>query len=371
MIVGCLQHAEASLTDFAEMSAELGVEVSPQGIDERISDRAVALLSGLLQASLRTFQSASPLPNRVLQQFSAIHLLDSSQIGLPDALRSYFMGCGGDGPRSAVKVQLRFNYLTGCISALELGDGCTPDQSCDLHVRLAEKGSVSITDLGYFALKHFAALAAQEAFFVSRFLTSTAVYRPDGTVLDVLALAQAQTASCAEYTVLVGQATSLPVRLIIDRLPPDQVAARRRKAIATARKKGYTLSARHLALLEFSCYITNVPPDKLTAEQVVLLYALRWQIELLFKLCKSQAKLAHVSACRPQRLLCQLYARLLGIVIFHWLVAPYRCLGSRELSLPIAFALFQTRLIRFVDALLADASALMTFWQRLAYLWLT
>ena len=365
----CLQHPEATLSDFAALSAELGVEVSPQGIDERITAQAVLLLSGLFQASLTYFQGQTTIPNAVLQRFNGIYLSDSSQVALPEGMREHFVGCGGDGPSSAVKVQLRFNYLTGCLSAVELTDGCTPDQKCDLYVRLAEQGSLHIADLGYFVLSYLVALADKGAFFVSRLLTATTLYTSAGTAFDVLAVAQAMTASRAEYAVQLGHATRLPVRLIIERLPLPQVASRRRKAIATARKKGYTLSARHLALLEFSCYITNVPVDYLTAEQVVLLYALRWQIELLFKLCKSQAKLAHVGTYRAERLLCHLYARLIGVVLFHWLVAPHRFLNAREVSLPKAFSLFLTFLTRLLDALACGEPSLSAVLQRLYRTW--
>ena len=369
LILACLQHPDATLTDFAVLSAEFGVDVSPQGIDERITERAVVLLTTLFRESLTHFQGQTTLPNAVLQRFNGVYLFDSSQIALPDALREHFAGCGGDGPSSAAKVQLRFNYLTGCLSAVELSDGCAPDQTCDLYVRLAEKNSLHIADLGYFVLTHFVALAARGAFFVSRLLTSTTLYAPDGTPFDLLAVAQHMTVARTEYAVLLGQTTHLPVRLIVERLPEVQVAARRRKALTTARKKGYTLSARHLALLEFSCYITNVPAESLTAEHIVLVYALRWQIELLFKLCKSQAHLDQVGTYRPARLLCHLYARLIGVVIFHWLVAPHRWLGKHEVSLPKAFTLFLTCLTRLLEALRHGERALTPVLQRLYRLW--
>ena len=203
-------------------------------------------------------------------------------MALPEAMQSLFAGCGGDGAVSAVKAQLDFNYLTGTLTAVELGAGRTPDQVCDLAVRVAQVGSLHLEDLGYFKIAYFAALAAKQAFFVSRLLTSTAVYAQpeDHKALDLLALAQSMTAQCTEVPVLLGQGARLPVRLIIHRLPPSQVAARRRKAMAKAKPHGRTPSARHLALLDFSFFITKVPPERLTTQQVPLLYALRWQIEL-------------------------------------------------------------------------------------------
>ena len=349
----------------------MGVDISPQGVDSRIQERAVTMLSTLFQQSLQVFQGQTSLPNAVLRQFNGIHLLDSTQIALPDAMQPLFAGCGGDGAVSAVKAQLSFNYLTGTMTAVELGAGRTPDQVCDLAVRVAEVGSLHLEDLGYFKIAYFASLAAKQAFFVSRLLTSTALYTQpeDRNALDLLALAQSMTGPRTEIPVLLGQVARLPVRLILERLSPQQVAARRRKAIAKAKQHGRTPSARHLALLEFSFFITNVPPERLTTEQVPLIYALRWQIELIFKLWKSQAKLARLGSWRPVRVLCQLYARLIGLVLFHWMVAPFRFLDDRELSLPKAFSLFQAFISRLVDALAQGVDALALLFGRLSRLW--
>ena len=173
LVLGCLRHGEATLTDFAEVCADLGVDISPQGVDGRIQAPAVTMLSRLFQQSLQVFQDQSALPNAVLRQFNGIHLLDSTQIALPDAMQRLFAGCGGDGAVSAVKAQLDFNYLTGTMMAVELGAGRAPDQVCDLAVRVAQVGSLHLEDLGYFKIAYFAALAAKQAFFVSRLLTST------------------------------------------------------------------------------------------------------------------------------------------------------------------------------------------------------
>ena len=140
LVLGCLRRGEATLTDFAQICAELGVDITPQGIDDRIQAPAVTMLSTLFQQSLRIFQNQSGIPNAVLGHFNGIHLLDRTQIALPDAMQSMFAGCGGDGAVSAVKAQLDFNYLTGTMTAVELGAGRSPDQVCDLAVRMAEVG---------------------------------------------------------------------------------------------------------------------------------------------------------------------------------------------------------------------------------------
>lgn len=104
------------------------------------------------------------------------------------------------------------------------------------------------------------------------------------------------------------------------------------------------VTAKHLALQAWNLFITNGPPEWLDSQQTLQLYRVRWQIELLFRLWKSQAKLSQVGRYRKARIICQLYARLIALVLFNWLAAPWRFSSS----FPKAWRVFQ----RFVDLLL-------------------
>ena len=102
---------------------------------------------------------------------------------------------------------------------------------------------------------------------------------------------------------------------------PDEVANRRRqKAYAKAAKKGRVPSREHLAACAWTLYITNVPEPMLRWREVVVLYRVRWQIELLFKLWKSHNHLATHRSTDPVRQLVELYARLIAVMVQHWLL---------------------------------------------------
>jgi hypothetical protein len=291
----------------------------------------------------------------VLRRFSQVNVLDSSLVTLPEVLRAHFAGSSRRGCAAAAKLQLSFDYLSGALNAVEVLPGRTPDQKCSLHRQFAQPNSLHLFDLGYFDQQVFADLAQADAYFISRLQTQTALYPAADAprALDLLALLRAQSSSQGELRVYLGRRVRLPVRLVFARLPPAVVAERRRKARAKARKHGQTCSQRHLALLAWALFITNVPADWLEAEQLLLVYRVRWQAELIFKLWKSQAKLKHIGNWKPARVLCQLYARLLGVVVFHWLVAPWRFCPRAELSLPKAFRVLQRYALRLLDAIAA------------------
>ena len=86
-----------------------------------------------------------------------------------------------------------------------------------------------------------------------------------------------------------------------------------------AQVKGQTVSAERLALAGWTLLLTNTTPALLSAAEAVVVAAVRWQIELLFKLWKSHGQLAVSRSEKPWRRLCELYAKLLGLLIQHWL----------------------------------------------------
>jgi hypothetical protein len=131
------------------------------------------------------------------------------------------------------------------------------------------------------------------------------------------------------------------------------------------------LSAEKLAWLEWNVYITNVPQTMLTFSQTVLLYSLRWQIELLFKLWKSEAQLDRVAGRLRERVLCEIYAKLIGMVLFQYLSAPVRW-AERELSPTKALQTLQRHVIEIAKTVhsVPDLQTVLDFifhrWRRFA-----
>ncbi len=216
-----------------------------------------------------------------------------------------------------------------------------------------QTNSLTLLDLGFFKKTRFEAIAAAGGYFLSRLQSQTGVYAQSDapTALDLLSVLTAQSAPIGEIAGYLRADHPLPVRLVYCRLPPSVVNQRRRKAKAAARRRGEGCSKRHLALLEWSLFITNVPLGWLSSQQVLLVYRVRWQIEWDFKVWKSQARLNYIGEWRLERLLCQFYGHLLGLICFHNLVAPYRVCSSRELSLAKALVVVRRFVFRLVSAI--------------------
>lgn len=318
LVFGWWADPAASLESLAQTAALLGVTISPQGLDERFSPTAAGCVYGVLQAAVQELMAAQPVVWPLLQRFNGVYLQDSTQIALPAELASVWRGNGGKDSGAALKLQVQWEWLSGQLVQLELHAGRSADGAAASQAAPLPAGALRLADLGYFNLDVLAAAAAQAAFFLTRLKSGTCLFAAPGDRLDLGAWLRHQ-ASEVDLPVQVGQRHRLPARLIALRVPPAVASERRRRLRRAAQERGQTVSAERLALAAWSLWLTNVPPEQLTVPEVQIVAACRWQIELLFKLWKQQGHLACSRSAKPWRQLTEIYAKLLGLLIRHWL----------------------------------------------------
>lgn len=361
LVFGFIENPQGSLNHLAQVCLDLGVKITPQGIDERINAQSVIFLKDIFNQAMETFKNHQPLPLEILQQFSAINILDSSVKALPDNMVEEYPGCGGDGPQASLKVQLVFEFLYGNLKQIALQPGRRPDQAYKDYLQVIEAGSLTIVDLGYFVVEAFETIVGKKAHFLSRYLYGTKVYTPGGVEIDLVATLQSLSADSVDWELRLGAQQQLPCRLIAVRAPQEVADRRRQRAIKNARRKGRTLSKAYLALLDWTILVTSVPATMLAVVQVLFFYRVRWQIELVFKLWKSYCGLGRIAGVRKQRVLTELYAKMIGIVLTHFLIAPMRMpLGAganREIS-PVQVRQILVRFARPLNQALTNLDAL-------------
>ena len=361
--LGFLEKPGASLNELAQSFLDLGVEVSPQGIDERINVFSVAFLRAIFAQALVIFKNQGSLPLSVLQQFSAINIVDSSTKSLPENMAEEYPGCGRKGAKAALKIQWVFDFLHGNLKQVEMESGLDSDQGDRDYLKGVEGGSLTLVDLGYFCLDAFWAIANQSAYFLSRYFYPTAWLDEFGKRIDLEKLLREQSGERTEVPVKLGCRArhQLPCRLIILRNPKQVTEKRRRTAKAHAQKRGTTLSQTYLFLLGWSLFVTNAPDTMISLKHVDDFYRIRGQIELIFKLWKSYCGLNQILTWRKERILTELYAKMIGIVLVHCLLAPLRIPDEVWLQREVSNVRFQQILARFARSFkqgLADMMAL-------------
>lgn len=370
MVFGCLENPETSLNDWCQTSQDLGISISKQGLDERLTEEAVTFLKNCLVKALKHWQARRGEVLSVLEQFSDVYLQDSTVQSLPASLQELFPGSGGNASPASLKIQLLFGLLSGNLVHMALQAGRASDTSYTEHVFHMLPGSLLLQDLGFFNLSALQIVQDQGDFYLSRWRQDTLIYlseQPDRP-LDMLAFLSSQTQPVTDCSVQVGKTAHLPCRMVVVHLPQEVADQRRRRLRDDAQRRGKPLSARALALCAWNVFLTNLPPQRLSLHQILACYALRWQIELIFKLWKSQAGLKHLAGLRKERVLCEIYAKLIGLVLSHFLTAPLRFWyidQHIEISLSKAHSILQHCVPNLLSALNQDLPALQKYLQDL------
>jgi len=321
-VLGFLHNPKASDEKLAQFAVQCGAEVTPQAIEQRHTPKLVDFLQRLFCGATKLVVGADKALAPILERFTNVTVLDSSTITLPDDLQEQFRGCGGSygGGAAALKLQTELDLRSGALE-VEVEPGRSPDGATSRQHARRGKGSLRISDLGYFNVLVFAAMMAADEYFLSRLQFGTTVLLGAGTAVDLLPWLEQQPGPFVDQPVLLGQKQRLACRLIAWRLPQEQANRRRQKLRQeTLSKRGCAPSAERLAWCDWTILVTNVPVEMLAPKEATVLYRARWQVELLFKRWKSQGLVAELSGSTVIRQMVRVWSRLLAAVVQHWLV---------------------------------------------------
>ena len=178
MVLGFLQQPTASLNMLCQVAADLGVDITKQGLQKRLTSAAVVFMQTMFERSKDQLQNKVPIHLTLLTQFTAVQLVDSSGIALPDSLAAEFPGSGGNGPDAGLKLQTIWEFLRGNLTAVLQTTGREPDQSFTGHLEHIIRGALFLCDLGYFKLTSLGDMIADGAYFISRFDTQCGLLDP-------------------------------------------------------------------------------------------------------------------------------------------------------------------------------------------------
>ncbi len=307
----------------------LSEPVTPQALDQRYHERAVAFFAAAYAHCLRESLAQpppAPLAAALRTHFNSVVLFDSTAMDLPPALATLFPGCGGSASPANVKVLLRFDYLQSQFEPLALLPGKASDQGRAQTVAAALRaGELGLLDKGFFSLAALRQIAQAGAYFLTPLPRSVRVWTATATgalaPLDVAGELPAATAALVEWpAVRLGAdgANEVAARVVAVRLSVES-AGRHRAALREAqRRQGRTPTAAALELAGWLILLTNAPAEKLPRAAVSYLYRVRWQIELVFRTIKSVVRLDQTEGRKAARVRCELWARLIAAAVVFW-----------------------------------------------------
>jgi hypothetical protein len=323
LVFGWWSNPQATLEELARCGGSMGVVISGQGLDQRFTAAGADFMQQVLSEAVKQLIQADQSVTGLLGRFSGVYIQDSTVIRLPDSLAEVWAGCGGrveKHSQAALKIQVQQELRRGGIHQWWIQAGREHDLHTKIPVEALLEGSLRIADVGFFDLAYFEALAQTGRYWLTLLKAGTYVTDPAGQPCQVETLLSRTDQDALEQPVLLGKTKHLPARLLARRLAPDLAEQRRQQLRQEAQREGQVVSPARLTLAGWLVYVTNVPPDLLSFDELFRLSRVRWQIELLFKLWKSEGLLDESRSNNPWRILSEVYAKLLALLIQHWVL---------------------------------------------------
>jgi hypothetical protein len=342
LVLGWWQCPQAGPSALARFAGSLGLRLSKQEVDCHFTELTAQWLLALLRRAVQVLVCAKGVSLPVLQQFTAVLVEDGSTISLPAALKTVWQGCGSRRAgatteaksEAGLKVTVRFDLLGGRLDGPHLQAGRQHELRSVLHEQQMPRGSLWLADLGYWTLAWLRNLQQQGVYFLLRYKVGIVLWH-QGQRLDLLAVLPTQVGQYVELLVEVGASKAVTgVRLLAERVPTTVAEQRQDHYREYARTHCKPVNPLVLELAQWTIIVTNVPARMLSHEQAFALLHARWQIELLFKLWKQDALVDEWTGTKPWRILCEVYAKLLAMVVQHWVLLlacwddPHRSLSG-------------------------------------------
>ena len=329
LVMGWWHLPRSGPSALARFAGGLDVKLSKQEVDCHFTERTTVWLLALLRRAVQEVVGISHGKPSWMQPFSGVFVEDGSTISFPSSLAPVWQGCGGTAPKSkpdtskaALKITVRFDLKGGSLHGPHLQAGRRHELASVLCQQKMPKGSLWLADLGYWSLQYLSSLMKQGVYFCIRVKVGAVLWHEQqrtevATLLAGLSEKQMQ----AEWLVDVGANKLLKrVRLLVQRVPAEVALQRQQRIRDYACKHSKPVNALALDLAKWTIIVTNVPLALLSLEQAFVVMRVRWQIELLFKLWKEQALIDEWTTSNHWRILCEVYAKLIAMVVQHWVM---------------------------------------------------
>jgi hypothetical protein len=320
LVFSDFDQSRISLLDLkCDFLSDYECDVSRVAIHKRFTPEAVAFMKALFAKLLSSRLEETRFPFLSKAFFSRVCIKDSTKFRLPSEFIGSYPGYGSFNKKSSLmNIQYEYDLQSGDWLSLELTKATRNDQEDSKDsTGSIEKGNLYIRDLGYVTLTYLKAVADADAYFINRMPTNLNVYqgmkKVDWGKIDRKMKQRGNL--CYSFDATIGKKEQFKVRMAIEPVPEEVYKERIKKASQHAKSKSCQLSKEYKTKAKYNIYITNVPVDIISPEDIAKVYGLRWQIELVFKKWKSNLSINKVKKVKKERFECQLIAKLIWILL--------------------------------------------------------
>ena len=325
----------AALTKLCtRLSAKDDVVLSPQALHNRFNKGAAEFMKNVFNEMMKVQSNILREQEQLLKtNFNRITVVDSTIFKLPDNHKKIYKGSIS---KSGAKIQLQYDLLTGEFILCEVMQGYKNDGSYIPKLQsTVRKGDLCLKDLGYLKIEDLRFIENKEAYYVSKLKIHMNIFKRQEvteigfggktTVRDKYSLkdiyklteplSEGETLELPEIYLGNAYKNKFKTRLIVTKLSEENKRKRQNKQKEDIRKGHKIICEKNDQWASINVYVTNTPVETIDALKVHELYTLRWHVEIMFKIWKSNFKIHRVKKTKIERFECFLYGRLIAILL--------------------------------------------------------
>ena len=273
LILGFSSSATRSITGLGRAyERHSGCELSTSGFHQRFDDDLLATMTDVLSVCMRPY-------HRTLGAFEDILALDATILKLWDALAGSFASTAPG--KAAAKLHVVMSLASMSPNRVKIRTGSEHDLTAWKTMGSWVNNRLLLMDLGYYSFWLFHRINAHGGFFLSRLKTNCAL-----VIKEDLRTGPGRRAAVAGHKLseVLKRLKSKHFEFIVE-VP---VTLRSGREVVYQWR---ALGERNDETGTYHVYLTNAPNTLIECEDARGLYALRWQVELLFRALKEGGRL--------------------------------------------------------------------------------
>ena len=321
-------------------SAATGTTLAASAFYDRFTPPLATLMQKLTERALAKLAQGGTKKRRAFGVFAKLLIADGSLVRLPDALERHYPSVWTNHTRASAKVHVLMNGTTRTPDHVQIAPGSTHDLTL-MRLEACSIGSLYVFDLAYYQGKLFRRIIEAGGHFLCR-------VKKDANFL-IVAADDARWVGRSHKTV-IAQMRGRSFDVWIDykyRHIPERDWTWRHLELRLVAVWNEDLKRHRL-------YLTSAPVFALPAAVAAEVYAVRWEIELLFRELKSQLHLEHMPSGNKAAAECMLFASLLALALGRNLRRELACRADTHMPAERFSILFRSVAPLLLELLLAS-----------------
>lgn len=294
-----------------------GESIAPSSFYDRFTPELIAFAKACVMRGLaQTGEPGRPLSER-LRGFDDVIIADGTLLRLNDELAGTWAGVRTNHSPASIKLSVVISLVSDGLRSVALHAGRKSDIDT-LSIGPWVAGKLLLFDLGYYKFQKFDAIARNKGFFISRVKDNA---NPEIVGVNRRWRGRSVTIEGKKLKEVLADLK----REVID----CEVEVSFRRRVYNGKRSGATMTLRMVGVKnketgKYHLYFTNVPPEKLSAEEIASMYGARWEVELLFLEAKSAYALDVLPSTKPAVVEALVYVAILTLIVSRRILATIR-----------------------------------------------